>query len=173
VRILVMLLMLAFTSQCWAATYEARALYPLVSQGIPVLERKEAGNVLHIKFKRLSKKVKDRIRELASLGYVESGVSALHTCALTIKHIDPRIKKVTIVGDNFRSLDCPVKLVILTSTGKVLYAKKVSTRSAVRTGNSQSEILSLSVDLDELGGESSVVVQFKGCEVAIRKIDIL
>jgi hypothetical protein len=67
-------------------TYSAKRLYALVSEGTPVMERRDDGNILHIRRKELTEKQKRHIKELAKLGYIYGTAAASQRRGFKVHH---------------------------------------------------------------------------------------
>lgn len=172
-RSLVLFILLLLPLDAAATVYSARQLYPMVTKGIPVLERRSDGGILHVKPRLMSKAQKEQIEKLAALGYVDGSVNtATETVGLKIRHKAPAIQQVTVVSQVLGGEKCSVRLVVSSAKGKVLYAKNQSLKEAAREKKASTGVLTFDVGLEGHEDGYSVHIQFKGCKVAIREVEI-
>lgn len=152
-------------------TYGPKQLYTMVTNGVPLLERGEQGDVLHLKRKRLTEKQKRHIEQLSQLGYMDGTAAASERCSLSIKLNEADVGKLLIYLGDIEEKACDVRLVVWGSEGKIVRKKSFSQGDVGADRSKESHRLTF--DLSEKGGKTNVRkvdLTFKGCDAAIEKI---
>jgi hypothetical protein len=155
-----------------STTYTARQLFAAVTQGVPVIERQEGGNILHIRQKRLSAEEKRHLEELAQLGYVDGPALATHRATLSIEHQSGSVDRVLVTMATFQGDACTLDFAVSDEKRKQVYRQRTSPNDARENSTKEQRLLTFDVDYSGTGNRSTINLRFSGCDVAIRQVAV-
>jgi len=149
--------------------YSARELYALVSAGIPMLERRVEGDLLHLREEPVPQEEEETRRQLEALGYVDAlGSETKPSIELRIEHGAAKLDRISIGVERWTGEHCSARVVVFSPMKARLFAKKWQVEELATAG--ERKTLSASPAVAVKSAPLIVSLQFFRCRPVLREV---